>query len=68
MKFKVSNPKVMIELGRYQSDHILKENRLYPLCKSNQVENESFLFESSRYSFQRDTFLNKINEITRTRL
>ena len=64
MKFKVSNHKLMIELGRLQRNHIPRENRLCPLCKSNQVENEShFLFQCSRYSFQRDTFLNKINEI-----
>ena len=54
----------MIELGRYQSDHIPRENKLCPLCKSNQVENEShFLFQFSRYSFQRETFLNRVNEI-----
>ena len=54
----------MIERGRYQRNHIPRENRLCPLHKSNQVENEShFLFQCSRYSFQRDTFLDKINEI-----
>ena len=64
VKFKVSNHKLMIELGRYQRDHIPRENRLCPLCKSNQVENEShFLFQCSRYSFQRQTFLTGINEI-----
>ena len=31
----------MIELGRYQIDHISRENRLCPLCKSNQVEIET---------------------------
>ena len=56
----------MIELGRYQRNHIPRENRLCPLCKSNQVENESHFLsvQCSRYSFQRDTFLNKMNEIT----
>ena len=35
-----------------------------PIVQSNQVENEShFSFQCSRYSFQRDTFLNKTNEI-----
>jgi len=34
VKFKVSNQKLMIELGRYQRDHIPRENRLCPLCKS----------------------------------
>ena len=64
MKFKISSRKLMIELGRYQRDHKPKENRLCPLCKSNQVKNEShFLFQCSRYSFQRETFLNRINGI-----
>ena len=63
VKFKVSNHKLMIELGRYQRNHIPRENRLCSLRKSNQVENEShFLFQCSRYSFQRETFLNRINE------
>ena len=41
VKFKISNHKLMIEQGRYQSDRIPRENRLCPLCKTNQVENES---------------------------
>ena len=61
MKFKLSNHKLMIELGRYQTDHI---SRLCPLCKSNQVENEThFLLDCSKYSLQRRTFLNRINEL-----
>lgn len=64
VKFKVSTHNLMIELGRYQRDHITRENRLCPLCKSNQVENESHsLFQCSRYSFQRESFLNRIYEI-----
>ena len=54
----------MIELGRYQTDHISRENRLCPLCKSNQVENEThFLLDCSKYSLQRRTFLNRISEV-----
>ena len=54
----------MIELGRYQPDHISRENRLCPLCKSNQIENEThFLLDCSKYSSQRRTFLNRINEL-----
>ena len=54
----------MIELGRYQTDHMPRETRLCPLCKSNQVENEThFLLQCSKYSLQRQTFLNRINEI-----
>ena len=64
MKFKISNHKLMIELSRYQRDHLPRESRLCPLCKSNQVENEShFLFQCGRYSLQRETFLNRVNEI-----
>ena len=46
VKFKISNHKLMIELGRYQRDHIPRESRLCPLCKSNQVENE-YLFRGT---------------------
>ena len=57
----------MIELGRYQTDHISRENRLCPLCKSNQIENEThFLFDCSKYSSQRRKFLNRINEFIPT--
>ena len=30
----------MIELGRYQIDHVPRESRLCPLCKLNQIESE----------------------------
>ena len=54
----------MIELGRYQTVHIPRENRLCPLCKSNHVENETFLIiDCSKYSLRRQTFLNRINKI-----
>ena len=58
VKFKLSNHKLMIELGRYQSDHIPKENRFCPLCKSNQVENEThFLLDCSKYSLTKADIL-----------
>ena len=64
VKFKLRNHKLMIELGRYQTDHISRENRLCPLCKSNQAENEThFLLDCSKYSSQKRTFLNRINEL-----
>ena len=64
VKFRVSNHKLMIELGRYQTDHMPRETRLCPLCKSNQVENEThFLLQCSKYSLRRQTFFNRINEI-----
>ena len=31
----------MIELGRYQTDHMPRESKLCPLCESNQVEKET---------------------------
>ena len=64
VKFKISNHKLMIELGRYQTDHMPRESRLCPLCKSNQAKNENhFLFQCSKYSLQRKTLLSRINEI-----
>ena len=36
VKFKISNLKLMIEMGRYQVDHVLRGNRLCPLCESKQ--------------------------------
>ena len=38
VKFKISNHKLMIEHGRYQIDHLPRENRLCPLCNSNLEE------------------------------
>ena len=64
VKFKISNHKLIIELGRHLTDHMPRESRLCPLCKSDQVENEThFLLQCSKYSLQRQTFLNRINEI-----
>ena len=48
VKFKIGNHKrmIMIELGRYQIDHVPRENRLCPLYKSKQIEDENhFLFQ-----------------------
>ena len=51
VKFKISNLKLMIQHGRYQIDHLLRENRLCPLCNSNQEEDEiHFLFHCNKYS------------------
>ena len=64
VKFKISNHKLMIEHGRYQIDHLPRENRLCPLCNSNQVEDEiHFLFQCNKYSVQRQAFINQINRI-----
>ena len=54
----------MIEHGRYQIDHLPGENRLRPLCNSNQVEDEIHcLFQCDKYSVQRQGFINQINRI-----
>ena len=54
----------MIEHGRYQIDHLLRENRLCLLCNSNQVEDEiHFVFQCNKYSVQRQAFINQINRI-----
>ena len=55
----------MIEEGRYQViDHLPRESRLCPLCKSNQVENEiHFFFQCNKYSVQRQKFINQINRM-----
>ena len=64
VKFKISNHKLTIEHGRYQIDHLPRENRLCPLCNSNQVEYEiHFLFQSNKYSVQRQAFINQSNRI-----
>ena len=64
VKFKISNHKLMIELGRYQIDHVPRENRLCPLCDSSQIENENHvLFQCQQYSSQRNVFLHRISEI-----
>ena len=54
----------MIERGRYQIDQLPRENKLCPLCNSNQVEDEiHFLFQCNKYSVQRQVFSNQINRI-----
>ena len=54
----------MIELGRYQTVNIPREKRICPLCKLNQVENEShFLIQCNKYTLQRQNFYNQINKI-----
>ena len=54
----------MIEQGLYQIDHLPRENRLCPLYNSIQVEDEiHFFFQCSKYSVQRQAFINQINRI-----
>ena len=64
VKFRISNHKLMIELGRYQTSNVPREKRISPLCKSNQVESEShFLIQCNKYLLQRQNFFNQINKI-----
>ena len=54
----------MIELGRHPIDHVPRENRLCPLCKSKQIENENhFLFQFQEYSSLRKVFLHQVSQI-----
>ena len=54
----------MIELGRYHIDNVPRENRLCPLCKCKQTEDENhFLFQCQEYSLLRKVFLHQISEI-----
>ena len=62
--WKISNHKLVIELGRYQIDNVPRENRLCPLCKCKQTEDENhFLFQCQEYSSLRKVFLHQISEI-----
>ena len=61
-KLRISNHKLMIELGRY--NQISRDNRLCQICGSNQIEDEiHFLFHCSKYSILRDNFYNKIQAL-----
>ena len=54
----------MIELGRYHIDNVPRENRLCPLCKCKQTEDENhLLFQCQEYSLLRKVFLHQISEI-----
>ena len=63
-KLRISNHKLMVELGRY--NQISKDSRLElcQVCGSNQIEDEiHFLFHCSKYSIIRDNFHNKIQTL-----
>ena len=58
-KLRISNHKLMIELGRYNDTP--RDNRLCPVCDCNQTEDEiHFLFYCSRYATTRDNSYKKI--------
>ena len=59
MKIRIGNHKLRIETGGY--DQIPRVNRLCPICKSNQIEDEShFVIYCNEYSFLRNKFYKKI--------
>ena len=53
----------MIELGRYQIDHVPRENKLCPLRKFKQIEDGNHFLLSQEYSSLRKVFLHQISEI-----
>jgi len=62
VKFRIGNHKLRIKIGRY--DQIPRVNRLYPICESNQIEDEShFLMYCIKYSILRDKFYRKREHI-----
>ena len=59
VKLQISNHKLMIELARH--NQTTTNNRNYPFYRSNQIEDKiHFLFNSSKYSFIRNSFYNKV--------
>ena len=61
-KLRISNHKLMIELGRYNNTP--RDNRLCPVCDCNTTEDEiHFLFYCSKYATIRDNFYKKIKPI-----
>ena len=58
-ELRISNHKLMIELGRYNNTP--RDNRLCPVCDCNQTEDEiHFLFYCPKYTTIRDIFLEEI--------
>ena len=54
-KLRISNHKLMIELGRY--NQTTGESRNCPFCGSNRIEDKiHFLFNFSKYSLIRNNF------------
>ena len=65
MKFKISNHKLMIELGRYISERSYTQGKqIMPIVQIKSSGELMNLISCSRHSFQRETFLDRVNEIT----
>jgi len=62
VKFRIGNHKLRIETDRY--DQIPRVNRLYPICASNQIEDEShFFIYCNKCSILRNKFYKKLEHI-----
>ena len=62
VKLRISNHKLMIELGRYSQT--TKDNRHCPFCEFTLIEDEvHFLFRCPTYSMIRNNFYNKIKTL-----
>ena len=59
IKLGIGCQNLSVETGRY--DKIPLDERIFPLCSGNKIEDETHLsLESQRYSSMRDIFLSKI--------
>ena len=55
VKIRISNHKLMIEIGRYNQTS--RNDRFCPICNSNIIEDEfHFLFHCPKYSIPREKF------------
>ena len=62
LKLRISNHKLMIEIGRY--NHTTKDNRHCPFCGCNVIEDEvHVLFQCPTYSMIRNKFYYKVKTL-----
>ena len=62
LKLRISNHKLMIEIGRY--NQTTKDNRHCPFCGCNVMEDEvHFLFQCPTYSMIRNKFYYKVKTL-----
>ena len=62
MKLRISNHKLMIEIGRY--NQTTEDNRHCPFCGCNVIEDEvRFLFQCPTYSMIRNKFYYKVKTL-----
>ena len=62
-KFRISNHKLKVELGRYLKPYLPFEERICEKCFSDDIEDEiHFLLQCPNYSQKRKSLLNSINK------